>query len=121
MSRACNIRIALVPTTRTDLMCCACGSFRTQYAVDVPGQEPQVGLHQRCMPALRVRGAPRGATVPAADEDEQPPEPCPAAGVALAPGEASPWSAPARCTLCKAKPGTHLAGCPGDVAAQVQP
>ena len=29
--------------------------------------------------------------------------------------------APLRCLLCKAKPGTHLAGCPGDVAAQVQP
>ena len=128
MSRARNIRIALVPTDRTDLMCTACGGFRTQYAIDVPGREPQVGLHLRCIPALRVRGAPRGVAY-ALDDDSvttaptgEPPigrivavdEPVPPGGNYAPP-------APLRCLLCKAKPGTHLAGCPGDVAAQVQP
>lgn len=44
------LRITLVRTTRTDLMCIACGKFRAELAVVSPGGsdvDALVGVHKR--------------------------------------------------------------------------
>jgi hypothetical protein len=48
------IRVELAPTTRTDLVCIACGLFQTEYEIVVPGLEgdPQAGCHTHCLAAV---------------------------------------------------------------------
>lgn len=44
------LRVTLVRTKRTDLMCIRCGGFRTEFAVVAPGETDQtahVGVHRR--------------------------------------------------------------------------
>jgi len=56
-----TIRIALVPTTRTDLLCVGCGFFlmRTKgFALIGPGQtdkDAQAGVHRACIRSLKAR------------------------------------------------------------------
>jgi hypothetical protein len=60
MTKRRNVKIALERVTRTDLMCAACGSFRTEWAI-VPNpmvggvEEAMVGVHTKCIDSLGVR------------------------------------------------------------------
>ena len=51
------IKIALERVSRTDLICIACGSFRTEWAVVPAGdvEEAVAGCHTKCMDGLHVR------------------------------------------------------------------
>ena len=51
------IKIALERVTRTDLICIACGNFRTEWAVVPAGdaEEAIAGCHTKCMDGLHVR------------------------------------------------------------------
>lgn len=52
------LRVKLEPTDRTDLMCVACGGFRTQFLiVPGPGSEPQAGVHRKCTKGVRATRA----------------------------------------------------------------
>lgn len=47
-----NIKIQLVATDRTDLVCVLCGRFQTEFAVVLPGgsgDEAHTGVHKRCI------------------------------------------------------------------------
>ena len=51
-----TIRVRLVPTERSDLVCLACGMFRTQYAVlSQASGGAQVGCHAGCIAYVAVR------------------------------------------------------------------
>jgi len=55
-----NVTFRLEPTTRTDLVCVACGGFRTEYAVALAdGGESQAGAHAGCVERVRARRATR--------------------------------------------------------------
>lgn len=52
-----TLRVRLVPTQRTDLLCIGCGQFRTQLAIvlgDESEEHAQAGIHKAC-----VGGKPR--------------------------------------------------------------
>lgn len=52
-----SIRIKLEKTTRTDLMCVACGQFRTEFAC-VPNsgtEDAQSGVHRKCIPTIHTK------------------------------------------------------------------
>lgn len=54
------VKIAIERISRTDLICVACGQFRTEWAIVLPGIsmedfEPVAGLHVRCVEKLHVR------------------------------------------------------------------
>lgn len=47
------IRIKLVPTDRTDLICIYCYKYRTDQALEpTNGSEPMVGVHKGCIDAM---------------------------------------------------------------------
>jgi hypothetical protein len=55
-----TIKIEIVPTDRTDLLCIRCGMFRTDYAVQPsPGAEQHVGVHAACLREARGQSAVR--------------------------------------------------------------
>jgi hypothetical protein len=51
------IKIALERVQRTDLICIACGNFRTEWAImpSIEGIEPAAGVHTKCIPSLHVK------------------------------------------------------------------
>jgi len=55
-----TIRIALAPTTRTDLLCVGCGGFLLRdkgFALVGPGQtdrDAQAGVHRACIKGLKA-------------------------------------------------------------------
>ena len=53
------LRIMVVPTKRTDLLCMRCGRFGSQLAVVFPDrlddQQAEAGVHKGCVDATRVR------------------------------------------------------------------
>lgn len=54
MHKPITIRVRFVPTTRTDLICVACGGFNTDLAVEAAtGREHQAGVHKRCVDRVR--------------------------------------------------------------------
>jgi len=65
-ARRKNIKVALERVSRTDLLCVACGNFRTEWAI-VPGElgveEAVAGVHTTCIEKLRVRHARKKSTV----------------------------------------------------------
>jgi len=59
MAKHRHVKIALERMTRTDLICVACGGFRTEWAI-VPVTRPEdwdpvAGVHTRCIDSLHVR------------------------------------------------------------------
>jgi hypothetical protein len=60
-----NLRISLVEVNRTDLVCIACGGFRTEMAIATSG-ELQVGLHKKCIPLVKAHNRRKDSH---ADED----------------------------------------------------
>lgn len=71
MAKRRLIKVALERTSRTDLICLSCGSFRTDWAIlpvsmgalrgeeqkQTQGEyEPQAGVHTQCIDRLHVRG-----------------------------------------------------------------
>lgn len=53
-----RLRIELVPTERTDLICISCGGFRTDLEVKRFHDPAMAGLHSSCINDVRVtRGA----------------------------------------------------------------
>lgn len=48
------IRLRLIPADGTHLYCIACGSYRTEFAID-NGGEPQSGIHKKCVDSVKVR------------------------------------------------------------------
>lgn len=58
MTKRKNIKIALERVTRTDLICIACGMFRTEWGV-VPAagdiEDAVAGCHTKCIDTLHVR------------------------------------------------------------------
>jgi len=54
-----NFKIQVVSTERSDLVCIACGQFRTNFAVVVEGESDEhahVGVHKRCVDEIKVGG-----------------------------------------------------------------
>lgn len=57
------LRVAYVPTKRTDLPCASCGNFRTDFAIlpagaaeqDEPDQHAHVGVHRACIDNLHSK------------------------------------------------------------------
>lgn len=51
------IKVRLEKTTRTDLMCIACGNFQTEFAVVCHGDESNfvAGVHRICINSVHVR------------------------------------------------------------------
>jgi len=74
MAKQKLIKVALERTSRTDLICLSCGSFRTDWAIlpvstglvrgeeskqsqsEYEEYEPQAGVHTQCIGRLHVRG-----------------------------------------------------------------
>jgi hypothetical protein len=48
------LKVQLVRTTRTDVMCIACGMFRSEFEV-CNGGEAEVGVHRKCIDRVKVR------------------------------------------------------------------
>ena len=55
------IRIRLIPTEDSALVCCFCFGFQTELALqpDLPNAIPMVGIHTRCVPHMHAK---RGGT-----------------------------------------------------------
>jgi hypothetical protein len=54
-----TLRVQLVETKRTDLVCIGCGQFRTQFAIVVTGESDehaQAGVHKVCIGSIKVGG-----------------------------------------------------------------
>lgn len=68
-----RIRIVLEKTTRTDLICIACGVFRTEYAIASAHGEAQAGVHTRCLGALGKRAPREREEAPAPTREHRPP------------------------------------------------
>ena len=52
------MKIALEKVSRTDLICIACGMFRTEWAIVPNSADPEdavAGLHSKCIDAIHVR------------------------------------------------------------------
>ena len=45
-----HLRLLLTPTDRTDLMCIACGGFRTELSLP----EEHAGIHKRCIKGIHA-------------------------------------------------------------------
>ena len=80
MSRT-TLTVRLRDTTRTDLVCIACGGFRTELAVVVPGDrndllvaegaDPSAGIHKRCLKLVKgSRARRRKAAAPTCGHSE---------------------------------------------------
>jgi len=59
MGKRRHVKVTLERVTRTDLICVACGGFRTEWAI-VPAARPEdwdpwVGVHTKCIDKLHVR------------------------------------------------------------------
>jgi hypothetical protein len=65
VSRACSLRVALVRTNRTDVLCVACGRFRAEYAIVASGESGDFGVHRAaaCRDRLRPPRAPKTSLV----------------------------------------------------------
>lgn len=52
-----HVRIFVTPTGRTDLVCIACGGFRTEYELQTNAQSgvAQAGVHSRCIADVAVK------------------------------------------------------------------
>jgi len=64
-----SLRVQIVKTTRTDLLCIRCGDFGSQFAIVAPGvdqKEAQAGVHRKCIPLVKARRSPAPDTVPCA-------------------------------------------------------
>jgi hypothetical protein len=56
------VRVALLRTKRTDLVCIACGRFRTELAIavgDAGDDKSEAGLHRACVERVETRGSRR--------------------------------------------------------------
>lgn len=51
------LKVQIEKTTRTDLMCIACGGFRTEFAIVPEGFDPCAGVHRACIERVHVRRA----------------------------------------------------------------
>lgn len=49
-----TIKVQLVKSTSTDLMCIVCGQFITDFAIDC-GAEPVAGIHRTCIKHAHVQ------------------------------------------------------------------
>ena len=51
-----NLRVKLMPTRRTDVLCATCNNFRAEYViVRTDGSETDSGVHGRCADGLQVK------------------------------------------------------------------
>lgn len=80
-ARARILRVHVVRTARTDLVCIACGGFRTHFEIVTGGLEAVAGVHQGCLGAVHVRrAAPKKSAVAAetlsVDDNNEPKEGC---------------------------------------------
>lgn len=56
------VRVALLRTKRTDLVCIACGRFRTELAIavgDAGDEKSEAGVHRACVELVETRGGRR--------------------------------------------------------------
>jgi hypothetical protein len=64
-----HMKVRLEKVKRTDLICVACGDFRTDWAiVPGPGAEPQAGVHSRCIQHMHVRHTRKKSEAPESGE-----------------------------------------------------
>lgn len=71
-----HLRVQLVKTSRTDLLCIHCGGFGSHFAIVAPAQDAalaQVGVHRKCIPLVKARRS--AAVAPPQPADTLPCEP----------------------------------------------
>jgi hypothetical protein len=66
-----TVRLQLKPTTRSDVLCCACGGFttgvRSVVIVRRDGAETDYGFHATCIPEVHVKFTRASHASPEAD------------------------------------------------------
>ena len=51
-----NLRVRLMPTKRSDVLCAMCNNFRAEYViVRVDGTETDSGVHRKCTADVQVK------------------------------------------------------------------
>jgi hypothetical protein len=50
-----NVKIHMVRTKRSDVLCIACGGFQADHVVLVAGADTDYGCHRKCLPRLHVK------------------------------------------------------------------
>jgi hypothetical protein len=51
-----NLRVSLMPTKRTDVICAACYGFRADYViVRIDGSETDSGVHRKCAETVQMK------------------------------------------------------------------
>jgi hypothetical protein len=52
-----TLKVRLEKTSRTDLVCIACGQFRTEFAIMTAESSSEAGVHRECIGRVHVRRA----------------------------------------------------------------
>jgi hypothetical protein len=66
-----NLRVKLVKTRRTDVMCVSCGSFHADHVIVLTtGVETDSGIHKKCVDTTAVRFTRKKKSVPEIEVEE---------------------------------------------------
>jgi hypothetical protein len=53
-----HLRLSLVPTDRSDLVCVACSGFKTDFAILIGGEPSEFyGMHKKCISTAHAKRA----------------------------------------------------------------